>query len=371
MKEKFDMKSVAFNKANITHLADSIIDVYLEFEYDKFLNTIFLQLDSLELKKRSNLIEDALVSFLPKPFQRGVDVLLKILPDEIIDTENFGYDGFILMPQAGYVTRCGMENFELSMNAFYEITRRFTAEFHIRFFILEHYEKTMQILEKWCMDDCPHVRRLVSEGCRPRLPWAFALNRFKKDPTPILKLLEKLKNDPELYVRRSVANNLNDISKDNPDVVIKTLISWQDDTKEMRWLTKHALRTLLKDGNVDALSLLGYKQSDKFDVTITLNATKIYLGENLDFNVEISSKEVKPLKIMIDFIIYYKKANGSLSPKVFKLSSKTIKANETINISKKHKLANFSTRKHYKGEHNIALVINGKIYDKHSFELKV
>jgi len=369
MKKKFELKTAAFNIKNITKLADSILKIYPKFRYQEFLEMTISSLDALELKGRSNSIENALVTYLPKPFEIGIEILLKTLPSEIINMETTGYDRFILMPQTGYVARCGMQNFELSMHALYEMTKRFTSEFHIRLFIQEHYEKTMRILEKYSNDENVHVRRLVSEGIRPRLPWSFVLKNFVTNPSPVIKLLEKLKNDSELYVRRSVANNLNDISKDHPNLVIKTLTSWQNDTKEMKWLTKHALRSLLKSGNTNALELLGYIQSDKIDVKLSLNSNKIIFGDYLEFTVEISSIEKKTIPIMIDFIIYYQKANGSLTPKVFKLSSKKIKPNEVITLNKKHKFTDFSTRKHYKGEHKITIMINGKVFKEHSFKL--
>ena len=368
-KEKFEMKAAAYNVENITDFADSIKKEYKEFEYSKFLKMILPNLEFCELKERSNLIEDALVSFLPEPFKKGVEVLLKVMPQKIIATDNFGFGGFIFMPQTGYVVRCGMDDFDLSMHALYEMTRRSTAEFHIRFFILKHYEKTMKKLEEWSYDDCPHVRRLVSEGTRPRLPWAFVLKKFVDNPIPVIKLLEKLKNDPELYVRRSVANNLNDISKDHADIVTSTLKEWENNTKEMAWLTKHALRTLLKKGNTEALALLGFTKSTKIDLEIRLKSSEVIFGDSLEFEVCINSKEDKTVPIMIDFIIHYKKANGSLSAKIFKLATKKIKKDETLNIQKKHKFADYTTRKHYAGEHKISAIINGKVFKEYSFLL--
>ncbi|MCF6310543.1 MAG: DNA alkylation repair protein [Sulfurimonas sp.] len=371
MKEKFEMKAAAFNEKNISSLADSILDLYPEFNHKEFLELILPNLDALELKERSSLIEDTLVTLLPEPFEKGVNILLQAMPKEITDDELSGFDGFIMMPQTGYVARCGMDNFKLSMKVLYEMTKRFTAEFHIRYFILEHYESTMQMLERWADDENVHVRRLVSEGTRPRLPWAFALKNFKKDPTPVIELLERLKNDPELYVRRSVANNLNDISKDHPELVTKTLDAWQDGTKEMTWLSKHALRTLLKSGNTEALALFGFVHSDKLDVNLSLKKKEVIFGEYLEFEIELNSNEENILPVMIDFIIYYKKANKTLAPKVFKLSSKIIKPNEKLNIVKKHKFADFSTRKHYAGEHQLAIIVNGKAYNKCSFNLNI
>jgi 3-methyladenine DNA glycosylase AlkC len=370
MKKKTELKSETFNIQSITKLADSILCVYPKFKHKEFLEMILPTLESLELKERSNSIEDALVTYLPKPFEAGAEILLKALPCEIVEMEITSYRGFILMPQTGYIARCGMNNFELSMKVLYEMTKRFTSEFHIRFFIQEHYKATMSTLKEWSEDENVRVRRLVSEGTRPRLPWASVLKDFTKDPTPIITLLQKLKNDPELYVRRSVANNLNDISKDHPDLVIKTLTLWQNATKEMAWLTKHALRTLLKAGNEDALELLGYKQSNKLQLKLSLASTEVIFGESLEFKIDINSNEDKIIPIMVDFIIYYQKANGTLAPKVFKLTSKKIKPNEVITLNKKHKFADFTTRKHYEGEHKIAIIINGKRYADCCFNLK-
>jgi 3-methyladenine DNA glycosylase AlkC len=369
MKEKFEMKEAAFNVGNITALGATIAQIEPTFDQDKFLEQILPTLCSLELKERAILIEDALIARLPSDYCRSVEILLQALPSEIIDNEVSGYDGFIIMPLTGYVARLGMDDFVLSMRALHAMTKRFTAEFHIRYFIKSHYEETMAQLHLWCEDENVHVRRLVSEGTRPRLPWAFALERFKQDPTPVIALLTKLKNDKELYVRRSVANNLNDISKDHPALVVSTLQIWKEDSKEMNWLTKHALRTLLKAGNVEALALLGYKQSEALEVVLNVKQSEIMFGESLHFSVEITSKERSDLPIMIDYVIYYQKANGKLAPKVFKLSTKTLKTGQSITIDKKQKFADFSTRKHYAGAHEIAILINGRAYEKVAFTL--
>jgi 3-methyladenine DNA glycosylase AlkC len=371
VKEKFEMKEAAFNTHNITQLADNILAVDPEFNKQAFLNSILPHLHSLELKERSNLIEETLITTLPDQYERAVSILLDALPLEIADQEVTGYEGFILMPQTGFVAKCGMNHFELSMEVLYEMTKRFTAEFHIRYFIEAHYEKTMAQLKVWSSDTNVHVRRLVSEGTRPRLPWAFVLKEFVSNPQPVIKLLELLKDDSELYVRRSVANNLNDISKDHPQIVTQTLKAWQNGSKEMAWLTKHALRTLLKKGDPEALALLGFKKSEKLEVSLKLDQSTIILGESLLLEVNITSNETEVLPMMIDYVVHYQKANGTLSPKVFKLSSKTMQAGANITLNKKQKIADFSTRKHYAGEHKVSLLINGQPYEEQSFTLLI
>ena len=370
MKEKFSMKDAAFHKANISDLASRIKGSYPSFNEREFLNEVFSSLSDLELKERSALITQMLIKYLPDSFEEALTIILNSLPLENAENELTGYDGFIIMPLTSFVSCKGLDHFDLSTKALYEMTKRFTSEFDIRYFIQRYPQKMLNLLESWTEDESLHVRRLVSEGTRPRLPWAFQLKEYRKDPSKVLALLTFLKDDSELYVRRSVANNLNDISKDNPTAVIETLKSWQNGTSHMNWLTKHALRTLIKEGNSEALSLLGYKQSDSLDVKLTVTKKDLNLGESLELSAEIHSYEKESLPIMVDFIIWYKKANGTLMPKVFKLKKSSIKADENLVLNKKHKFADFSTRKHYSGEHHVALQINGKMYEKVTFSLK-
>jgi 3-methyladenine DNA glycosylase AlkC len=233
-------------------------------------------------------------------------------------------------------------------------------------------ERTLAILAEWAEDENPHVRRLVSEGTRPRLPWTMQLKPFIEDPRPILPLLEKLKTDPELMVRRSVANNLNDIVKDNPDIVVETLSRWKKIEDEgTQWLIRHAARTLVKQGNKDILTTLGY--SPKIDIVVSkikLDKPTVKMGGELNFSFEIKSTSKQPQTLSIDYVIHHVKANGTRTPKVFKLTRKALEPGQAINLSKAHSFRPISTRKYYAGKHVLEIQVNGTIYAKTEFMVK-
>jgi 3-methyladenine DNA glycosylase AlkC len=367
MAEGFQLREV-FNQEGVLHLANSIKKTWSQFSKDQFIQFILPKLDDLSFGDRNQLIKDGLKEFLPKDIPTAIKILLDSL-DEEIDLNNYnGMDGFITLPQCAFVREMGIDRFDLSMNAFYEMTKRFSAEFDIRAFITKYPEKAISLLHEWTQDQNYHVRRLVSEGTRPRLPLGSRLPQFQKDPTLVLELLEKLKDDSELYVRRSVANNLNDISKDNPDIVVKTLQRWSENqSKEMQWVIRHALRTILKQGHQGALELLGYPYDAKLEVQNLVLSEEVTIGSHLEFSFKITSTAETDQELMIDYIVHYMKANGKTAPKVFKLSKKTVKAGETLSFSKKHSVKQMSTRKHYAGEHALEMQVNGKTYGKHCF----
>ena len=223
----------------------------------------------------------------------------------------------------------------------------------------------------WSGDENLHVRRLASEGMRPRLPWAPQLTEFIKDPSPVLAVLNKLKDDPELYVRRSVANNLNDIAKDHTDLVVDVLTDWSKGASQgTEWIIKHAARSLIKSGNVKVLSLLGYNPDVAVDVYDFKASKNISMGGELEFSFKLESSSSKTENLMVDYIIHFMKANGKTAPKVFKLSKKKIKPGETVNVKSKQSFKPISTRKYYPGKHAISLQINGKVYGKEDFVVK-
>ena len=277
------------------------------------------------------------------------------------------------MPQCRFVSKYGLDYFELSMNALYEMTKRFSAEGDIRYFIDRYPEKTLSLLSQWAEDPNCHVRRLVSEGTRPRLPLAGRIKQFQQNPKPVLKLLEKLKFDPVRYVQRSVANNVNDISKDNPDLVLDILAEWKRSNHPgVQWIIKHALRSLLKSANRDAFELLGYSPHVNVNLlSFNLENKLVHLGDYLKFTFELLSEDIEEKKLMIDYAIYFMKASGKKAEKVFKLSQKTIDSGQKIKISKKHSLKPISTRKYYPGKHKIELIINGRKYAESEFTLYI
>lgn len=258
MEQNFQVRDV-FNEKVVNQLADSLSRVWPAFDARGFSESVNSELGSLSFSGRHTLIRDSLREYLPRDYPRAVRILLKALPPERSHCEVTGFDGFIIIPQSEYVAKYGLEHYDLSMRALYVMTKRFSAEGAIRAFIQRYPEQTLERLSQWAEDSNCHVRRLVSEGSRPRLPWTIRLHQFIQDPRPVLWILEKLKTDPELAVRRSVANNLNDIAKDHPDLAVQTLRRWKRiDDEGTQWLIRHAARTLVKQGNRGILEIPGY-----------------------------------------------------------------------------------------------------------------
>jgi len=371
MTEKFQLRDV-FNPALVNELANNIANVWDAFERNAFVDAIIPELSKLSFGDRNSLIADSLHKYLPDDFQRAAQILVTALGPEPASDSLSGFDGFIVMPQCLFISRYGLDDFETSINALYEMTKRFTAEGDIRPFIEKYPEETMTFLHRIAQDKSPFARRLASEGSRPRLPLCARLPKFQRDPLPVIALLEKLKSDPNLMVRRSVANNLNDIAKDNPDIVVETLEGWQksDPSKEMDWVIAHSLRSVLKQGHPGALRLMGYNPETKISVSeIQLSDEKPAIGEEITFSFNVTSCEDNSSKVMIDYVVHFMKANGKQAPKVFKAAKKTLAAGETITITKKHSFQQRSTRKHYSGAHALEVQINGKKYTRADFEL--
>jgi 3-methyladenine DNA glycosylase AlkC len=372
MSDTFQLREV-FNKEIVDLIAENIEKQYSLFDKEGFINHIYPKLTNLSFGDRSNLITEALEKYLPQKFEEVADILLNSLGPEVEIADLSGYDGFYIMPMGNYVSRNGKEYFDLSMKLLYEMTKRFTSEGPIRTFIELYPEKSLKLLHIWAKDENFHVRRLVSEGTRPRLPLSSPLRKYVTDPAPVIELLTKLNSSEELYVRRSIANNLNDISKDNPKIVTQTLQKWKrkNKSKNMDWLIKHALRTLLKQGNKEALELLGYPSDPDIAIlNFTLQKSTIKIGEKIEFQFGIINQSSKSVNLMIDYIVHFMKSSGKTRPKVFKLSKKKLKKAETANFRKYHLITQLSTRKIYPGIHQLQLQINGKKFQIHEFAVK-
>jgi 3-methyladenine DNA glycosylase AlkC len=370
MQQEFRLRDV-FNPAAVERLAHSIGQAWPAFDRAGFTLAINSQLHALSFGGRNALIRDTLRAYLPQEFPEAVQILLDALGPEISQCEVTGFEGFTVMPQNDFVAAYGLGHLDLSLQALYELTKRFTAEGAIRAFLQAYPQQTLARLAEWAEDPNCHVRRLVSEGTRPRLPLAPRLREFVKNPRPILALLERLKADPALMVRRSVANNLNDIAKDHPDLVVETLARWSKDTSpETQWLIGHAARTLLKQGHTGALELLGYPAATGISVaSLQLNQARVCMGEDLLFTVDIRSTADAPQSLMIDYVVHHLKANGKLAPKVFKLAKKQLSPGERLSLSKRHAFRPLSTRVYYPGRHALELQINGQRWGWQEFEL--
>lgn len=342
-------------------IAAMIAGVWPAFNAQAFVDDCLAGYGDLELMDRARQIARAMHAHLPADYPTAIEVLVRSLGSRGGTTESFGMGVFVYLPHVLFVARHGLDHFEESMHAQYELTQRFTAEFSIRAFLERHPEATLARLRAWASDPDPHVRRLVSEGTRPRLPWAARLRAFQEDPTPVLALLELLKDDPEVYVRRSVANNLNDIGKDHPDVLADVARRWLiDATPERRWLVGHALRSAVKRGEAGALAALGF--GGKAAVVVGAAAVepeRVAIGGRVRVAFSVSNPTPTTQAALVDLRVQFVKADGSTSPKVFKLKQIELAPGESIDLAKTVSFAEMTTRKHYPGRHLIEVLVNG------------
>ena len=256
----------------------------------------------------------------------------------------------------------------ISINALEAFTSLWSSEMAVRPFILKYEKPMMAQMLKWSKHENEHIRRLASEGCRPALPWAISLPKFKKDPAPVLPILTQLKSDPSMYVRKSVANNLNDISKTRPDVVIKIASDWYGENNHTNWILKHGCRTLLKKGNSDILALFGLNDNKNVVVEgFSLDSSSVSIGDDLTFSFTVNTKD--STKARLEFAIDYVKSSGKKNRKIFKISEVSLKTNEKKHYTKSHSFADLSTRKHFPGIHSIVLIINGAEHGRIDFEV--
>ncbi len=343
-------------------IAGMITTVHPAFPAKSFLADVLNGYEALELMPRGRHIAKALHRHLPSDYKKAIGILLASIGPKLERTENFGMSVFLYMPYLFYVAEHGLDHLEHSLKAQYELTQRFTAEFSIRPYLERHPEAVLDRLKTWARDKSAHVRRLVSEGTRPRLPWASRLRAFQKDPRPVLELLELLKDDPALYVRRSVANNLNDIGKDHPALLIETAARWMKGASaERRRLIEHALRSMIKQGNPAALKVLGFSAKTRAAIT----AASIKKGpDNNMVTIAFTVKNTGAMasRFLIDFQIHYVKSNGRSAPKVFKLKEAKLKSNESVHCAKNVSLRTMTTRKHYPGRHRVDALINGRAF---------
>jgi 3-methyladenine DNA glycosylase AlkC len=323
--------------------------------------------ESLELKDRMHRIADVLGKYLSQNYSDAINTILLVAKH---------YTGLVHMCFPDFVEKFGVDdhnNFEISMMALENLTEGCSSEFAIRPFIIKYPIETMDKMLQWSKSKSEHVRRLASEGCRPRLPWAMALSEFKKNPEQVIKIILPLMDDESLYVRRSVANNLNDISKDNPhyllEIAEKNLGKRVKNKVEVDWVIKHACRGLLKQGNKKVLSLFGYTHTKHIKVNDFYVDEIVTLGGRLNFKFKLLTNK-KPLgKLRIEFIIDFMKKNGKPAGKIFKVCEGHYLESEKI-IKKHFSFKQISTRKYYLGQHAISIIINGEKIITKNFMVK-
>lgn len=367
-----------FNKKIIRGMAKHFEKQWAAFDVRTFVSAASKDLEMLGLKERSEQITKAMVEYLPDDFSKAGEIMFASLSpvtgedisDATVDAD--GIAGWAIMPMADYVGMQGSGHFDLSMLLLKEMTKRFSSEFGIRFFLLKAPEKTVTALSKWLKDEDRHVRRLISEGTRPRLPWAMRLPGFIDDPAPVISLLEKLKDDDDAYVRRSVANNLNDIAKDHPELVAGIAKRWmQGASKEREQLLRHACRSLIKAGHKKTLSVFGYGLPKLGPVVLRLLNPGVIFGCALQFELQLSSNSRRNQSLLIDYVVHHQKANGSTLPKVFKWRTATLQSNTSLVINKKHNIKPITTRVYYPGLHKLEVMVNGTSVALVEFQLQM
>lgn len=360
-----------FSPTLVRRIAHAIIAVDPSFRADAFVEDACRGLDALELLARGQHIADALHAHLPAAYEDAVEILLRSLGPRhaTAELEGAGMAPFFYLPHTMFVATYGVDHFDVSMRAQYELTQRFTCEFSIRPFLVRYPDETLAILERWAKDPRPHVRRLVSEGTRPLLPWASRVPWIGKHPERVLPLLEMLKDDPASVVRRSVANHLNDVSKAHPDLVCSVAERWlRDATTERRALVKHALRSAVKKGNLRALGLLGYGEPPRVEVTgVSFQPRRVKIGDKTRITFTVQSAVARSQALAVDLVVHFIKAHGGASPKVFKVASLTVPPRESATVAKTVSLAVHTTRKPYPGRHAVFALINGQRFDLGAF----
>lgn len=370
--KQYSLKDILFNEAKVKRLAGEIELVYPAFQKQEFVKELVDAFPTLELMERIMLIRDTLHKYMPADYKLALAIILKALPPELDTTKtDDDYGEFIYAPYGAFVATygCTPEHVSRSLKALKEITKRFSVEAAIRDFLIKFPKETNEALQAWAEDKNYHVRRLASEGTRPNLPWA---KKIEVEAGEYLYLLDTLHADETRYVTRSVANHLNDIAKTKPDLVVKTLKSWQkakrQNEKELEYITRHALRTLVKRGHAGALSHLGFALPEIEVENFSLAPKSVTVGQALSLELKITSQ--KQQSLLVDYLIHFKKANSTHFAKVFKWTKVEAKAGEEIILTKKHPLRTMSTRALYPGVHKVEVQVNGQVVKAGDFNLK-
>jgi 3-methyladenine DNA glycosylase AlkC len=350
-------------------IGEEIRRVHPGFDVPLFCREVGKGYGPLNLMARGRQIAQALRRHLPEDYVKALGILLASLGPR---PTGGSMAVFFYMPHTQFVSEFGLDHLEESLEAQYQLTQRFTAEFSIRPFLVRYPRETLKRLHLWAVDPDVHVRRLVSEGTRPRLPWGMRLKAFQEDPAPVLPLLELLKDDPEMYVRRSVANHLNDIGKDHPELLAGMAERWlKRPTPERRWVVRHALRSAVKRGEPGALRVLGCHRpvSVKIDA-VCLSPCRPVIGGKVRIRFHARNTGRTSQRIMADLRVHFVKASGKTSPKVFKLKLVELAKGEVAELGKTISLAVQSTRKPHAGLHRVEVLLNGRPHDLGKFHLR-
>lgn len=351
-------------------LTDSMHQLDASFNKNQFISQIYVEeFQQMELKQRMRHTTLVLHEFLPSDYPEAVRYLFLLIDQ--LRKNDAGDDklAYIFFPD--YIETFGLEDYETSVKAIEYITQFITCEFAVRPFLAKYHNQMMMQMGKWSTHESYQVRRLASEGSRPRLPWAMAVPTLKKVPGTTLAILENLKNDPSEWVRKSVANHLNDISKDYPEIVIAIATSWKGLSKETDAIIKHGCRSLLKQGHPEILAYYGLESTQIELNNFEILTPTVTIGNSIEFTLTVKNTSPSIQKIRMEYAIYYKRLNGQSSKKVFKISERDYQANESVVIHRKQSFKIITTRKFYPGQHQISVILNGLEKKITSFELAI
>ncbi len=350
-----------FDAARYRALAAALAGIEPKFHAKKFLKLTLEGLEGRELMARLHQTALAAHAALPFSYRRQVEILQELAP-------RIGH-GFVGIFPCQFVMEFGQEEAPFSLEALRQLTRYGSAEFAIRPFLELDLAGTLRVMRRWTQNECEHVRRLASEGCRPRLPWGRRLPALVKDPAPLVPILHALKDDPALYVRKSVANNLNDISKDHPEWMLALLAEWDHARPGQRWIAKHACRTLIKKGHPQALGLFGFGAKPQLTASLQAAPARLRLGESLTLTAVLQSSAKTAQSLAVDYILHYARPGGAVSKKVFKWTEITLEPGATQTLVKRQTIRDFSTRRHHAGSHTVELQVNGHVVATTAFDL--
>lgn len=356
------LKDIYTNPEIFRQLADDMHTAYPALNKKDFYQALVENLEQFELKARIERAADVCRRFLPADYPQAVAVLYKFTenkPSRLV---------YLFLP--AFVAKYGQVHYRLSMAAIRDFTQYSSSEEGVRAYLQADLKETLKMMKEWARSGNTHIRRLASEGCRPRLPWARKIPVLIEKPELTWPILEVLNTDPEKYVQKSVANHINDISKDHPDWIIEQLRAWDLSQPSTAWIVKHGLRTLIKAGHKGALALFGNHHKPKVSFENARWDKHIRPGETARFSCELVSAGKQPQPLAVDYRIHFCKKNGAQNPKTFKLKNLSLSPGETFAVRLKYVFRDLTTRKHYPGAHAWQLMVNGELFPAYPFDVK-
>ena len=352
-----------FNLQRLRHIAEQTAAVHPAFDARRFVKEASRELDALSLMERLRRVTETLHATLPPDYPEAVEILRRLAPR----LEH----RFVTLVLPDYVALYGERHFDLSLEALRFFTPFGSSEFGVRPFLRQDLPRALKVMERWSRDEDEHVRRLASEGSRPLLPWASRLEPLRADPSLASPILENLRADPSPYVRKSVANHLNDVTKVHPGWVLERLEQWPLDQPATAWIARHALRGLIKKGDARALALLGAGARAEVRIqALDVSPQVLQRGEQLTLSFRLESTSDRPQRLVVDYAVHYVKKSGATSAKVFKWKTLTLAPRAVETLSRRQRIRDFSTRTHYAGRHEIELVVNGECLARSFFDLR-